>query len=122
MDRAVLRAYPRLPSAGQTTAAKLPGAGSPNTSVIGWSDLPVPPYCITTAADKQALQTFEDAILDRLFILNAHRAEKQAALGLGNATGTKAKKAKQGSGDRGNRTREAPSNQTFLTLEAKRRH
>src|SRR5690606_33623312 len=70
MDRAVLRAYPRLP-----------GVGSNDPSVIGWSDIPVPPFCIKTEEDKAALQAFEDEVIDRLFVLNADRAKTEAALG-----------------------------------------
>lgn len=49
MDRAVLAAY-------------------------GWTDLEVPPYCPTTDAERQALETFQDEVIDRLFVLNAARA------------------------------------------------
>ncbi|XXY48857.1 DNA methyltransferase [Sorangium sp. So ce269] len=57
MDRAVLAAY-------------------------GWSDIAVPPYCPKTDEDRAALQAFEDEVIDRLFVLNAERAEqeKQAAV------------------------------------------
>ncbi|WP_437931211.1 DNA methyltransferase [Sorangium sp. So ce291] len=56
MDRAVLAAY-------------------------SWSDIAVPPYCPKTDEDRAALQAFEDEVIDRLFVLNAERAEqeKQAA-------------------------------------------
>lgn len=55
MDRAVLAAY-------------------------GWNDIPVVPFCPLTDADKQTLQAFEDAVIDRLFALNEQRAaEEQAA-------------------------------------------
>lgn len=56
MDRAVLAAY-------------------------GWSDIAVPPYCPKTDDDRAAVQSFEDEVIDRLFVLNAERAEqeKQAA-------------------------------------------
>jgi hypothetical protein len=60
MDRAVLAAY-------------------------GWSDIPVPPYGTpTTDAERKALEAFEDEVIDRLFLLNAERAEKErkAALSL----------------------------------------
>jgi len=50
-------------------------------TAYGWSDIPVPPFCIATPADRAALQSFEDEILDRLFLLNAERAKKEAALG-----------------------------------------
>jgi hypothetical protein len=56
MDRAVLAAY-------------------------GWGDLAVPPYCPKTDEERAAVQAFEDEVIDRLFVLNAARAEeeKQAA-------------------------------------------
>jgi hypothetical protein len=54
MDRAVLAAY-------------------------GWSDIPVPPYCPATDADRAAVARFEDAVIDRLFALNAERAAAEAA-------------------------------------------
>ena len=40
----------------------------------GWSDLPVPPYCPRTQAERAALESFEEEIVDRLFLLNATRA------------------------------------------------
>ncbi len=53
MDRAVLAAY-------------------------GWDDLEVPVYgTATTEAEKQVLSRFEDAVIDRLFALNATRAEAE---------------------------------------------
>lgn len=55
MDRAVLAAY-------------------------GWDDLAVPPYGTpTTEAEKKALARFEDEVIDRLFALNAQRAEEERA-------------------------------------------
>ena len=52
MDRAVLAAY-------------------------GW-DIPVPPYGTpTTDAERRALEAFEDEVIDRLFLLNAQRAEEE---------------------------------------------
>lgn len=48
----------------------------------GWSDLDVPPYCPRTDAERTALKAFEDAVIDRLFELNAKRAaEERAAQG-----------------------------------------
>src|SRR5690606_34785975 len=67
LDRAVLSAYP-----------KLPGVGSQDPSVVGWSDIAVPPFCIYTEADQLALQAFEDEVIDRLFVLNAQRAKEEA--------------------------------------------
>ena len=54
LDRAVLRAY-------------------------GWDDIVVPPFCLKSDADKQALQAFEDEVIDRLYVLNAERAAQEAA-------------------------------------------
>src|SRR5690606_9943514 len=68
MDRAVLRSYP-----------KLAGVGSKDPSIVGWSDIQVPPFCIKTEADKAALALFEDEVIDRLFVLNAERAKVEAA-------------------------------------------
>ena len=57
MDRAVLAAY-------------------------GWSDIPVPPFVTPeAAAEKKALEAFEDEVIDRLFLLNAKRAEEERILG-----------------------------------------
>lgn len=83
MDRAVLTAY-------------------------GWDDLEVPVYGMaTTEAEKQALSRFEDAVIDRLFALNAARAEaeraaaaQQAATGPAKAKGGR-KKGGAGSGGAG---------------------
>ena len=53
MDRAVLAAY-------------------------GWDDIPVPPYTTpATDAERRALEAFEDEVIDRLFVLNAQRAEEE---------------------------------------------
>jgi len=57
MDRAVLAAY-------------------------GWADIPVPPYCPLTDSDRAALQSFEDEVIDRLYLLNAERAREEQRLGL----------------------------------------
>lgn len=56
----------------------------------GWADLidkpGVPPFTTPqTDADKQALAAFEDAIIDRLFALNAERAAAEAIAGQGTA-------------------------------------
>jgi hypothetical protein len=53
MDRAVLAAY-------------------------GWDDISVPPYGTPTMdAGRRALEAFEDEVIDRLFVLNAQRAEEE---------------------------------------------
>jgi hypothetical protein len=65
MDRAVLDAY-------------------------GWSDIEVPPYCPKTDADREALQAFEDEVIDRLYVLNAERAreeQRQGAAGVRSPVG-----------------------------------
>jgi hypothetical protein len=66
MDRAVLDAY-------------------------GWTDIAVPPYCPVDDADKQAIQAFEDEVIDRLYVLNAERARDEERLGV---VARKAKKAR----------------------------
>ncbi len=58
LDRAVLQAY-------------------------GWDDIEVPPYTTPrTPAERLTFETFEDAVLDRLFALNAERAAEEAIQGL----------------------------------------
>ncbi len=70
MDRAVLAAY-------------------------GWDDLAVPPYRTTTDTEKKALERFEDEVIDRLFALNAKRAEEERAAAARDE-GAKPAKAKGG--------------------------
>lgn len=51
-------------------------------AAYGWSDLAVPPYCPPRPDDPSGLATvalFEDAVIDRLFALNAQRAAEEAA-------------------------------------------
>lgn len=58
MDRAVLNAY-------------------------GWNDIEVPPYGTPVTADeRRALERFEDEVIDRLFALNAERAEEERRRGI----------------------------------------
>ena len=65
-------------------------------AAYGWSDIDVPPYTTpVTPAEKAARQTFEDEIIDRLFVLNAERAAEEAKLGVKKAKKTKKKKAKK---------------------------
>ncbi len=66
MDRAVLDAY-------------------------GWTDIPVPPYCPRTDAERAAVQAFEDEVIDRLYVLNAERAREEKRLGLSKVKGKKGK-------------------------------
>ncbi|MDC3962101.1 DNA methyltransferase [Polyangium jinanense] len=46
-------------------------------AAYGWSDLPVPPYCALSDEDRAAQQRFEDEVIDKLFVLNAERAEQE---------------------------------------------
>ncbi len=69
MDRAVLAAY-------------------------GWTDLAVPPFAIPeTEAERRALETFTDEVIDRLFVLNAQRADQERREGLNAAGARKPAKA-----------------------------
>lgn len=70
--------------------------------VYGWSDISVPPYCPLTPAEQKAGEAFSDEIIDRLFVLNAQRADEERAKGLGRA------KSRQGKAKpRAKRTMEA---------------
>ncbi len=71
MDRAVLDAY-------------------------GWTDLVVPPFCPKAPEDQRALEQFQNTIIDRLFVLNAERAEEEKRLGT--AKPVKGKKASAATG------------------------
>jgi MmeI, target recognition domain/Eco57I restriction-modification methylase len=86
MDRAVLEAY-------------------------GWSDVEVPPYC---GADAEALERFEDEVIDRLFVLNAEQAAEEKRLGVAN--GGKTKKAKRAAGKK-----RGGAGQAALALEGSER-
>jgi hypothetical protein len=49
----------------------------------GWHDIEVPPYTTPrTPAERLTFETFEDAVLDRLFALNAERAAEEERQGL----------------------------------------
>jgi hypothetical protein len=71
-------------------------------ATYGWSDVAVPPFCLSGEADRVAFQGFADLVIDRLFFLNAERAREEQRLGAGkpkarhNARG---KKAPPGQGD-----------------------
>ena len=75
MDRAVLAAY-------------------------GWSGVEVPPYTTPeTDAERRAREAFDDEVIDRLFVLNAERAEEERRLGLAaSAKGKSRAKKKPGRG------------------------
>lgn len=66
-------------------------------AAYGWADLissPGVPPCTTssTDAERQACSAFEDAVIDRLFALNAERAAAERAIG----ADTRARSAKAG--------------------------
>ena len=51
-------------------------------AAYGWSDLIPPPFTIPESdGDKRTLSIFEDAVIDRLFALNAERAKAQRGAG-----------------------------------------
>ena len=77
----------------------------------GWADLidspGVPLYTTPqTEAEKRAFALFEDAVIDRLFALNAERAEAERLAGA--AAGSTRKKAGKASVPRGKRGKAAP--------------
>ncbi|MBN8612648.1 MAG: hypothetical protein J0L92_18785 [Deltaproteobacteria bacterium] len=68
-------------------------------AAYGWSDIPVPPFCLATDADPRAFEAFESEVIDRLFALDAKRAEEKRIAGAG--TETKAKGAKNAAAKKG---------------------
>jgi hypothetical protein len=58
-------------------------------SAYGWGDISVPAFSApVTAPEHAAVEAFEDAVLERLFALNAQRAEEERLRGAGTkATG-----------------------------------
>jgi hypothetical protein len=52
-------------------------------AAYGWGDIAVPPYCPISDRDTEALQAFEDEVIDRLYVLNAERSREEQRLGLG---------------------------------------
>ncbi len=64
----------------------------------GW-DVEVPPYTSpVTEGERRRLEAFEDDIIDRLFLLNAERAEQERVLGLGASKKKGGRKGKKGGG------------------------
>ena len=52
-------------------------------NAYGWADIKVPSYTTPrTPAERAAFEAFEDAVLDRLFALNAERVAEEERLGL----------------------------------------
>ena len=54
-----------------------------------WLDVEVPPFCPMNEGDKKELDKFDDAVIERLFVLNSKRAEEEKIKGLGASTGKK---------------------------------
>ncbi len=68
-------------------------------AAYAWPDIPVPAYeTPTTPATRAAQESFEDEIIDRLFALNATRAEKEQLQGSAKAATSPAKKAARKTG------------------------
>jgi hypothetical protein len=67
-----------------------------------WLEVEVPPFCPMTEEDKKELERFDDAVIDRLFVLNAKRAEEEKIKGLG-GKGAKGKRGGKGKGEKGQR-------------------
>jgi hypothetical protein len=67
----------------------------------GWTDLDVPPFCPLTPAAGRALAQFQDAVIDRLFALNAERSNEERRLGAVRSSKTKKVRAKTASKLRG---------------------
>jgi hypothetical protein len=67
-------------------------------AAYAWPDIPVPAYeTPTTPATRAAQESFEDEIIDRLFALNAARAEQEQLQGAGaKGKDSKAKRPKVG--------------------------
>lgn len=48
----------------------------------GWSDIEIPPYCPMSDEEEDSIETFNDEIIDRLYVLNAERAAEEERQGL----------------------------------------
>jgi Eco57I restriction-modification methylase/MmeI, target recognition domain len=63
-------------------------------AAYGWSDIAVPPYTTPASeAEKRAFSLFEDTVIDRLFALNAERAEAERLAGRSKAKSPAKEKA-----------------------------
>jgi hypothetical protein len=81
-------------------------------AAYGWADLTPPPFTDpVTGEERRTREAFEDEIIDRLFALNAQRAEQEKILGL-----TSAKSKKQQS--RKKQTRKKATQATQATMSA----
>ncbi len=52
----------------------------------GWPNVEVPPYCPMNESDMFALETFEDEVIDQLYLLNSERSSEEARPRLGAGT------------------------------------
>ncbi len=96
MDRKVLEAYAEGDPGGR------------------WLEVEVPPYCPMNDEDKQKLEAFEDAVIDRLFVLNAKRAEEEKVKGGAGGGKKVAKGAPKPKGEKRGRKKKAPEEQLGL--------
>ncbi|HEX4334344.1 MAG TPA: DNA methyltransferase [Polyangiaceae bacterium] len=55
-------------------------------AAYGWGDIEVPPYCPLTTAAAARVDAFENAVIDRLFKLNAQRAADEGAAAASTST------------------------------------
>jgi hypothetical protein len=51
-------------------------------AAYGWADIDVPLFCSLSEADNRRLERFEAQVIDRLFVLNAKRADEERLKGL----------------------------------------
>jgi hypothetical protein len=69
----------------------------------GWTDLVVPPFCPKNSEEQRALEQFKDAVIDRLFVLNAERAEEEKRLGAAKPQKRKRGATGKGGGKKGSK-------------------
>lgn len=90
-------------------------------AAYGWSDIPVPPFVTPETDDaKKRLESFEDEVIDRLFVLNASRAEEEAKAGVGfgkRPAKSNAKKSRPSAKPRASKHDEANPKQEDLDLD-----
>jgi hypothetical protein len=61
-----------------------------------WLEVAVPPFCPMNDEYKKKVEKFENDVIDRLFVLNARRAEEEKVRGLGANSGKKKGAPKKG--------------------------
>jgi hypothetical protein len=64
----------------------------------GWTDVAVPPFCPASPDQQRAQEQFQDTVIDRLFVLNAQRAEEEGRLGAAKASNATKRKKRAASG------------------------